>query len=621
MAMPMSAQGVPSLQMKKVDGTQIHLGLRNNLRAATGSLWWGYCDETAYTKIGIDNAGSDVVFSAATRVDASALNVYDGNQISGMRFAVGEPVVNSRVYILPDLEGSAPIYEQTVGTVNDVSDWIEVSFDEPIDIPEGEFYICYDVSPGRGSTGYPIYLSSVAHEGACYLNINNQGWEDYAELEGWTALMIQIELSGDNMPENAISYEAVSDGRAENGREFTLQGQVKNMGVNAIESLEITSTISGVADPVVQTVECSIATGSTGIFTITLPAIETGEYDVEMAITKINGEAYSEAGNSLTAHVSCYDKLYDKTVVVEEGTGTWCGYCPRGIVGLEYMKTTYPDSFIAIGVHNGDAMASSTYQEFVLNYFTGFPLCVVNRWSSLVIDPNATDLELAYQIVRSNPAIGDITITSASFNEAGDAITVTTESEFGFSGSASYRVAIVLLENDVTGYRQTNYFAGGIYGEMGGWEDMASYVDWSYDDVARGIYGSWRGSVNSLPSEVTAGEIYTYTYEFTTKQVSQASIQDKDQLEAVALLINTQTQEIENAHKLAIKYQASANTVGQDNVNIYAEGGKVVVVGDYTDLKVYTVSGMLVENENLAHGVYIVEVTTDSGRIVRKLGI
>ena len=44
---------------------------------------------------------------------------------------------------------------------------------------------------------------------------------------------------------------------------------------------------------------------------------------------------------------------YDRVTVVEEGTGTWCGWCVRGIVALEYMRENYPDKFIGIGVHYG----------------------------------------------------------------------------------------------------------------------------------------------------------------------------------------------------------------------------------------------------------------------------
>ena len=32
----------------------------------------------------------------------------------------------------------------------------------------------------------------------------------------------------------------------------------------------------------------------------------------------------------------------NKMVVVEEATGTWCGWCPRGAVWMEYMQETYP---------------------------------------------------------------------------------------------------------------------------------------------------------------------------------------------------------------------------------------------------------------------------------------
>ena len=43
-----------------------------------------------------------------------------------------------------------------------------------------------------------------------------------------------------------------------------------------------------------------------------------------------------------------------KIVVGEEGTGTWCGWCPRGSVAMNWMDEKYYGYWQGIAVHNND---------------------------------------------------------------------------------------------------------------------------------------------------------------------------------------------------------------------------------------------------------------------------
>jgi hypothetical protein len=67
-----------------------------------------------------------------------------------------------------------------------------------------------------------------------------------------------------------------------------------------------------------------------------------------------------------------------KYVLLEEGTGTWCGYCPDGSQRIqETIEPTYPRC-IAVAFHNGDGMAL-TGDPFNATYITGFPGGTVDR--------------------------------------------------------------------------------------------------------------------------------------------------------------------------------------------------------------------------------------------------
>src|SRR5699024_9086047 len=106
-----------------------------------------------------------------------------------------------------------------------------------------------------------------------------------------------------------------------------------------------------------------------------------GEHNITVSVSNINGQgadadSSNDMGDALTYVVS---QDVTKMVVFEEGTGTWCGYCPRGIVAMEYMydnSNQFPN-FIGIAVHNQDPMMVAEYDNGA--NFPGFPNSNVDR--------------------------------------------------------------------------------------------------------------------------------------------------------------------------------------------------------------------------------------------------
>lgn len=60
-----------------------------------------------------------------------------------------------------------------------------------------------------------------------------------------------------------------------------------------------------------------------------------------------------------------------KRVLIEEGTGAWCGNCPRGILALEYIERILPNHVVPEDVHNGDIYSYVDYTAF--NDLGGYP--------------------------------------------------------------------------------------------------------------------------------------------------------------------------------------------------------------------------------------------------------
>ena len=75
-----------------------------------------------------------------------------------------------------------------------------------------------------------------------------------------------------------------------------------------------------------------------------------------------------------------------KRVLVEEGTGAWCGYCPRGATTLINTIEKYPGKVIGVAVHNnngrglaGDQMTIPEEAEYSTAYMNGFPNMTIDR--------------------------------------------------------------------------------------------------------------------------------------------------------------------------------------------------------------------------------------------------
>ena len=378
------------------------------------------------------------------------------------------------------------------------------------------------------------------------------------------------------------------------GTEHILTGNVANHGSNAISSLEISYSL-GSNDVVTETLEFTpITSGNYAAFTITNVAY-TGEAGSSLpltaTVTKVNGaDDPNPTNNQINTEFWSGDSYFERMVVVEEGTGTWCGYCPRGIVGLEYMHEIYPDSFIGIAVHmsSGDTpepMATSSYEK----YFPAetAPICNINR-THFNINPTKENLEIIYNSERDRKSYGNVTITSVEFDADKANINVTTETEFAldYNDNADFKLAYVVLENNVGPYTQLNYYAGGIEGEMGGWENLPEEHRMTYDDVARDIF-NYNGIRGSVDYTLVAGQKYCYTHRINLKNVSNT-----DNMDIVVLLLDTTSGVILNADKLTATEIAGINTA-------------TISDNESSPTLYFNLQGMQVPTDRLSPGLYI----------------
>lgn len=569
---------------------------------AVSQINWGYSDNTVVSGIGI---GEETVMSGAIYIPDEVAKLYKGKEITALRIGLRSSVKDLSIFVTKDL-GSTPVVETSLGEYN--SGLASHSFDEHYIIDGNGFYIGYTC------TGFnAIGCSSIFHSNGCWIKNGDSEWENYAEDKKYNALNISMRIEGADMPMDAriMNTETVT---VKQNEPIKISCRLENLSTTAIKKFQIEYSIDGNEAKTVDKT-AYIGVNSNTKFTIDLPGYPSnGIHTVTVTLVSVNGEQDAYSGNNtVVAQIKVTDLFFKKRMVVEEGTGTWCGYCPQGIVAFEEMDKKYPDSFIGIAVHYNDQMSEETYKA-VHSYFGGYPSCIVNRNPSMITDVSIDILENIYNKISLEYAEAEVEANSYLDPADDDYVLAEANIRFAFDKSnADYRVAFVVLEDSVTGYAQRNYFSGGSE-EMGGFEDLPSSAYIPFNHVARGIY-DFLGINGSLPLEVSEGVIYTYQ-----KQLKLENIQRKSHLYVVALLIDGKTGIIENADKCKVALEPTGISEElSSELYFYVDNGSVACSCENAILNVYNMSGVRISNNNLNPGFYIVQCELDGKIIIKKV--
>lgn len=460
---------------------------------------------------------------------------------------------------------------------------------------------------------------------------------------------------------------AISNQRSTTNADLTMSGSVTMWGMQPVMSVDITTTIgetSGTASISTGVTEETAAQQSTygaamnySIEGMKAPATPS-RYTIAQSIAAVNGnpDGYAEGNDNVatTVGIALGDQHYDRKAVVEEMTGLWCGWCPRGMVAMENLKTMYADDVITIAVHADDALQSESYLPMA--YMTsGFPSAFINRfyladpYYGFTADATMGITDVVDEILAS-PAEAQIGVTS-KLSADGSTIDVTSYTRFCLTDNSEtphYAVAYALVEDGVRGlaYAQTNYYSsqmsGGPYSgrtpETSGLpDDLAQFVGMgpsiqglTYNDVARGIYDCF-GVEGSLPGNIQSGSMQTHTYSIPVPE----SISNIANTTLVAMVVDTETMEVINAVEVKV---GESNTTGIEAVkepakaDISVSGNAITVTtdaGGSAVAKVYSTDGKLVAQATVngsatlavdgQKGTYIVRVENGNNVTVKKV--
>jgi thiol-disulfide isomerase/thioredoxin len=503
--------------------------------------------------------------------------------------------------------------------------WVEISFEIDLTANDWEFFV-----DGTSQGSFANTINSIASLNIYAANMAASGGNGSARF--WVddvsyTTPILSNLNG--------TISGISNITGLVGQVKTPIVSVTNSGVDAITSFDVelsyngvvqTEQVTGVNLASFDQYEVNFNTGIT---------LAEGVNDMAATLKNVNGGTGDDDASDdvFTLSLTPTTPGLNKQVIVEEATGTWCGWCPRGAVWMERLQDEYPDHFIGLAVHNNDPMANEDYDAGLGGLISGYPSAVVDRGAD--IDPSAMQTDFLQRVVRNAAAALCVTATM-SLDETEMIVTLTVEPTTEIDND--WKVAVALSENDVTGtasgYAQANYYSGGASGELSGaghdWHTAANPVPASqmeYDHVARMIAPSFDGMDDSFTEGGEVGE--TYSFEFV---LDIDSDWDLDNIHIIGMLLDPDG-EFDNGYQAdyaqALTGECGAAPTGivtaryeQEKLTVYPNPANnfVNIKADLTsntqnELRVYDVMGRVVYSNVIADKAGLFQVNLDLSQV------
>lgn len=500
----------------------------------------------------------------------------------------------------------------------------KVTLPEPYTIEGDTVYVGYsfDVTTLDNSNKKPVQLCSELADGGCFVHSSRtyRSWIDYSST---ASLTVRVTLGG--VKADAATFAGLEKLHGQFDKATDVTVSLANAGSTAISSIDYIyeqGSVSGqghidFAKPI------PAIFGATKDTTVSLPAAGAkGVYPVKLSIAKVNGQANPEADKVATGSIDVYTLLPKHRAVVEEYTGTWCGWCPRGLVALEVLSRLYPDDFIGISYHNGDDMEIMAASQFP-NSVSGFPYAVLDRQEGAdpyygVAQTTAMDIENDWKRRCAEFAPADVA-TTAYLSDDRTSVEMTTTVTFPVADdNANYKVEYILVSDSLynESWGQSNYFANGSQGGAETYAEPEFEVFYKGGSYVYGLYypdviiatSRLNGTNGTLPSSIKEDEEDVLSYSFDLSKAVNTSgaplVQNYNALRVVALLLDG-SGKIVNAAKSKV-YADVVSGIHSAKADASVEPSKVV----------YDLSGRRLSQ--LSKGLNIVR--TASGKTLKVIG-
>ncbi len=476
---------------------------------------------------------------------------------------------------------------------------------------------------------------------------------DYQDGGGWNYGFCVDDLAIVDAPAfgvSMVSAEASCTSTTVGGN-VVMSGTFMNEGAETITSIDInwsdgtnsyTETLTGLNVPIFESYSFVHPVDFTAL---------NGNTPVEISVSNPNGMADPNTADNMTnTNVRGVTPAEGKSVVVEEATGTWCTWCPRGAVFLDRFSDCFPENFIGIAVHNDDPMELTAYDAGLTGWpgFEGFPSVLMSRVA--LMDPADIEAPFIQQVQEAPDALIQ---NGATYDETTRALTVSVSADVLEVLGNGGRFNAILVEDGLSGtsadWAQVNAYSGGGNGPMGGYENLPSPVPASmmvYDHVGVALIGGFAGPAGSVADDAEVGttighvfDTYTIPTSINTDnthivgvlynaagQIVNASSTTIDEAVSNGLFQSTSSKDVfknelaevfPNPFNDVTNIRLNLESASNVNLQVFNAVGQKVAAKDYG-----TLSGVVTlpfSGVNLESGIYTIHISVDDVLITKRV--
>ncbi len=225
---------------------------------------------------------------------------------------------------------------------------------------------------------------------------------------------------------------------------------------------------------------------------------------------------------------------YTQKVLVEDYTGTWCGWCPRIAYAIQQAKLQ-SDKIVSVAVHSEDGLNSIYTPQLETNFgIESYPTGKINRIHTWASNHEHENLQEVLNKTGFNAPLG-LALSTQLVNN-----TIQTQVRVGFANNYTEQLNLVIyvLENGLM-YNQTNYteFFGG----------ASTLVNFTHNDVLRKVETPILGE--PIPTSETIDE-HIYTKDFNIS--IPTNVVNNSNLMLVAFVVKSSNKEVINVQEVKV---------------------------------------------------------------------
>lgn len=530
------------------------------VNAGENLLWWGTGKSETYDVaafIGPEFKGAQirkVSFRAAADPEISGFSVWLSGQL---RLDGGKNA--------PDVLSAS--VEPEEGTVS-------LTLSEPYTVGDAGVYIGYSFTVAKRETEAQKQPVAVARGGdadrhGLYVHSSRTYSKWTASAAGQDAFLpFETVLGG--LPDHAVALTLPSEINVAAGDAAAFEAVITNFGTAGASSVEVEWSAGGDGGriPVALSAPLPALYRASVPLTVPLPPVASaGKYGLRMKVAAADGGANAYSGPEAEAALNVWRWLPKRRPLLEEYTGTGCGYCPRGAVGMEKMTALHGDDFVGVAYHHADVMSIFTPEEYP-NPAPAQPVAWLDRTVETDIyfgDLPLTSKTFGFDAVWTREAArftpADLSLSCAWTDETRKEIKADAEATFvkAFDG-CDFRLSYILvadgLKGEGRGWSQGNYYSG----QTGKWPEDFDWLVESpnpiqgmvYDHVAI-LYPSPEGIAGSVPSSIEEGQTVSHSQTLSLADAVNLEgtplVQDGLAYSVVAVLTDASTGETLNCAK------------------------------------------------------------------------